>query len=285
MFTLPILLNNPCIIILGGGAVALQKATVLRKHEIPFSLISQRFCSEFESFDQKKTIKIIEEIDLVHYNIIVDATGSDAVGRMLENVQKKRYILLNRVDKPQQCNFYFSSLLRYGSLKVAVSTDGSSPTIGQMIRSRIDALLPNGLQKFIDQVKIQRTNGYIDPLDTRNKLQKLFTQVFLIECHDVMTTLNTLDHYFQLLKLDAILYQQYDCYHPIAEVKCKSNLEHNAVDCSSLSSSCEQIYTELQGYYNQGKTIGVLIPTDDLKYFMSHLNDDGVSFEVVSQFK
>ena len=283
MFTLPVLLNNPRIIILGGGAVALQKATVLCKHEIPFDLISQEFCPDFDLIVQQKIVKKIEESDLTQYNIIVDATGCDRVGQILECVQKKRFILLNRVDKPQQCNFYFSSLLRYGSRKIAVSTDGASPTIGQMVRSRVDALLPSGLTKLVEQVKAQRDEGKIDPVDTRNQLQKLFTQIYLIECHDVAQTLKTLDHYSQLLKLDAVIYPQQDCRHSIHDVEVKSTFEHISVDCSRLSLCCDQLHAELKTYYSQGKTLGVLIPADDVQYFISLLNDDGVNVEVVSQ--
>ena len=41
--TIPILLKNPKILIIGGGNVALQKATALRENNIEFHIISDTF--------------------------------------------------------------------------------------------------------------------------------------------------------------------------------------------------------------------------------------------------
>jgi len=44
--TLPILLKNPKILLIGGGKVALQKAQVLHENNIDFRVIAQVYLDE-----------------------------------------------------------------------------------------------------------------------------------------------------------------------------------------------------------------------------------------------
>jgi precorrin-2 dehydrogenase/sirohydrochlorin ferrochelatase len=51
-------------------------------------------------------------------------------------------ILVNAVDDPPFCDFYFPSVVRRGDLQIAISTAGASPALAQRLRKEIDALLP-----------------------------------------------------------------------------------------------------------------------------------------------
>ncbi|OQY25762.1 MAG: hypothetical protein B6I37_00030 [Desulfobacteraceae bacterium 4572_35.2] len=286
MSTIPILLKKPNILVLGGGVVARQKATALYGNRIKFAMIALSYCSGFNQFDVTKITKNIELNDFDQYNIIVDATGCDEVGELLQEVMRKRYVLVNRVDRPEQSNFYFSSLLRYGSLKVAVSTDGASPTIGQIVRDKIDAILPVGLANLVEEVKRQRQQGHIDPSLARKQLLTLFAHVFFIECDNIAEELTTLLKYPQLSKFRFILYQHNGLFSVFSNDSCQHEIEYESLDNQNDCFDCEKAYVTLKSYCQQGETIAVLIRSGEhflqqSEKLSEYLKNDGVKVEII----
>ena len=182
--TLPVLLKNPRMLLVGGGNVALQKASVLINNHISFDLLAHEYVEEFN--DLKifgiKQYKDLEVEDLKDYNIIVDATGDQAVATMLLQEKQTRFLLVNRVDDPASSDFYFSSLINYGRLKVAVSTDGASPAIGQVVRDRIKSVLSDDIAGLLDQKEVERANGKIDSRQSREEAFSLMARVDLVGC-------------------------------------------------------------------------------------------------------
>lgn len=286
MSTIPILLKTPKILVLGGGAVALQKATVLYRNNIKFSMVSKCYCSEFNQLNVEKVVKDIELNDFDKYNIVVDATGCEEVGQLLQVVTQKRFMLVNRVDQPDQCNFYFSSLLRYGSLKVAVSTDGASPTISKIIRDKIDAFLPNGLANLVEETKRQRQEGLINPDLARNRLLTLFSHVYLIECNDVAENLTTIIKYPHLSRFSVVLYQADDQHPDLNNDSHDDEIEYVAINSQNDCFNCDKAYGLLKSYCQNGEAIGVLIRSSE--HFLQqseklngYLKNDGVTTEII----
>ncbi|HIO70916.1 MAG TPA: hypothetical protein EYG60_03205, partial [Campylobacterales bacterium] len=143
MATLPITLANlerGKVGLLGGGKVAKHKAEILIRNQIPFTAIAENFYPDFP--ECRKVEKKIELTDIANFDYIIDATGSDEVGEYLKQERKKRFLLVNRVDNPTDSNFFFNSLIIRKGLKIAVSTSGKSPKMGQLIRNRIEQLIP-----------------------------------------------------------------------------------------------------------------------------------------------
>jgi uroporphyrin-III C-methyltransferase len=64
----------------------------------------------------------------------------------------RRGILINSVDDPPHCDFYFGSVVRRGDLQVAISTAGESPAVAQQLRHEIDAQLPDDLGPWLKEI-------------------------------------------------------------------------------------------------------------------------------------
>ena len=84
--TLPILLKNQKILLIGGGNVALQKATVLQENNIEFTIISDTF--------KKKILKTCNNIIdkrykrfLYYYRCYWKSKSSSKVVRIQKNSQ------------------------------------------------------------------------------------------------------------------------------------------------------------------------------------------------------
>jgi precorrin-2 dehydrogenase/sirohydrochlorin ferrochelatase len=80
--------------------------------------------------------------DLAGQFLAVAATSDAAVNRAVFAEAEAAGILVNAVDDPPFCDFYFPSVVRRGDLQIAISTAGASPALAQRLRKEIDALLP-----------------------------------------------------------------------------------------------------------------------------------------------
>jgi len=174
METLPILLKNPSIILIGGSQVALHKAQVLLNNNIDFSIIAAKVCRELVELNVPLKIKNLDLNDLDNAHIVIDATGNPAVSKLILKKKVQQNILFNCVDQPDLCDFYFCSLLTYGNLKIAVSTEGSSPTIGQVVRDEIAAIIPEEIEQLLKKKQQERIQGIIDATATREQCHRLF---------------------------------------------------------------------------------------------------------------
>lgn len=180
--TLPVLLKDPNILLIGGGKVAFQKAKVLSKNNINFEIVSISVSDEIKNLNVKYKLKKVETTDTKNFSFIIDATGSKEVNYLLKKIKNKRNFLLNSVDIPEECDFYFSSLLLYKNLKIAISSDGGSPTLTQIVRDKIKSVVPEKISELAEKKFIERSNDIIDVEGTKQDTSKIFGKVFLVGC-------------------------------------------------------------------------------------------------------
>jgi precorrin-2 dehydrogenase/sirohydrochlorin ferrochelatase len=74
--------------------------------------------------------------------LAVAATNRPAVNRAVFAEAEAAGVLVNAVDDPPFCDFYFPSVVRRGELQIAISTSGASPALAQRLRKEINELLP-----------------------------------------------------------------------------------------------------------------------------------------------
>lgn len=199
--TLPIISKLTKFLLIGAGTVAKQKLEVLHKNNIFPTIIAQANLIKLNNV----TIKEITAEDCKEFEVVIDATGSDDVRAIVFEAKKRFGFLLNRVDIPQDCDFYFASLAYFGDLKVAVSTNGASPTLGQEVRSFIQRVLPKELETLAKETKKARSLGKIDVEKTRQKSRKLLAQVYLVGCGIGDVELLTLKAYRIIQEVDVVL--------------------------------------------------------------------------------
>ena len=65
---------------------------------------------------------------------------------------KTRHILANVANRPDYCDFYLSSVVQKSDLKVAISTNGKSPTFTKRLREVLKEILPEPLQETLDNL-------------------------------------------------------------------------------------------------------------------------------------
>ncbi len=60
---------------------------------------------------------------------------------------------VNVIDRPAFCDFSFGAIVNRSPLVIGISTDGASPVFGQVIRAKIEALIPRGFARWADAAR------------------------------------------------------------------------------------------------------------------------------------
>ena len=95
--------------------------------------------------------------DVKGADLVVAATDIPAVNRAVYDAAKAERRLCNIADTPELCDFYLGSIVTRGPLKVAISTNGQSPTFAKRFRQWLEAELPElETTDLIDNLKLFR---------------------------------------------------------------------------------------------------------------------------------
>lgn len=204
--TLPVLLKNQKILLIGGGNVALQKAEVLSENEIDFKIISKDLNEDILKTTSNIVKKKFKLKDIKEYKIIIDATGNEKVTSKLLSYKKSHHVLLNIVDVPHLCDFYFMALTKNSPLQIAVSSNGSSPTAAKYFRDECEALIPKDISKYLEKKQSDRDNGLIDIKQTKKELKNKRSKAYLVGCGLGDVDLLTIKAYKIIKSVDVVLY-------------------------------------------------------------------------------
>lgn len=204
--TLPILLKDQKILLIGGGKVALQKAEVLAHNEIAFRVISKEIDSAIKELTDQINEKEFKLNDIESEHIIIDATGNSQVTQKLLKYKKRHPILLNVVDDPEYCDFYFMALTKNRPLQIAVSSNGASPTAAKYFRDMCEKMIPTDITAYLKQKQEERDMGFISVSKTLKELKSQNAKVYLVGCGIGDPELLTIKAYKIIKDVDVVLY-------------------------------------------------------------------------------
>lgn len=98
-----------------------------------------------------------EEDDLNGKELIVLATDDQELHRYIYSVAKERKILINVADTPELCDFYLGSIVQKGNLKIAISTNGKSPTVAKRLKEVLNDAMPAELDDVLENMNKVRS--------------------------------------------------------------------------------------------------------------------------------
>lgn len=131
------------IVIIGGGAEALNKARLAIKTTASVVIISSHIEADFSRLPATVVARAFEPADLDGAALVFVADhGPD--GEAAKLAARARGIPLNVVDMPEECDFYIPSIIERAPVSIAISSEGDAPVLARLIRARIEGLLsPN----------------------------------------------------------------------------------------------------------------------------------------------
>lgn len=96
------------------------------------------------------------EEDLEGRDIVISATGDRELSAVIRELCKERKILINVADTPDLCDFYLGSIVQKGNLKIAISTNGKSPTAAKRIKEMLNQGLPEEIDESLENLQVIR---------------------------------------------------------------------------------------------------------------------------------
>jgi precorrin-2 dehydrogenase / sirohydrochlorin ferrochelatase len=151
------------VTVVGGNAVAAEKAASLAASGARVTVQAPEFCSELQALAGAGHLTLREKRyepgDLEGAWLVVAAVTyePDLVEAIWAETQQGGQ-LVNIVDVPARCSFIVPSILRRGQLTIAVSTEGASPSLAKRIRQRLEALFPPAYDAYLRLASVARTH-------------------------------------------------------------------------------------------------------------------------------
>jgi precorrin-2 dehydrogenase / sirohydrochlorin ferrochelatase len=167
------LTGRPCIVI-GAGHLAESKIESLQAANARVTVVapvaSERIVAMAESGEVTWHQRRYAAGDLAGQFLVVAATNVPSVNRAVFAEAEAAGVLINAVDDPPFCDFYFPSVVRRGDLQIAISTAGHSPALAQRLRKEINALLPLDAGDWLAELgNLRREVLQLEPLNDARK--------------------------------------------------------------------------------------------------------------------
>ncbi|WP_026904445.1 TSUP family transporter [Pedobacter glucosidilyticus] len=165
LFPIFLKLQNFNTLLVGGGNVGLEKLEAMLNNspDANITVVADRYLDEvftlLEKHPQVKTIhRQFQVSDLEGKELVILATDNYELHQQIQQLCKVNGILVNVADTPHLCDFYLGSIVKKGNLKIAISTNGKSPTVAKRLKQVLNESLPDELDQTLDNInKIRNT--------------------------------------------------------------------------------------------------------------------------------
>lgn len=166
--TLPVFLKltGKRAIVAGGSEPALWKAELLAAAGAHVEVYADTLVDGFEALASEPpngSVKLIRKswtpADLDGAAIAIGASEDDDDAAAFAAAARAAGVPVNVIDRPAFCDFQFGAIVNRSPLILAISTDGGAPVLAQTIRSLVEALLPDGLKRWVEAAKVWRGKG------------------------------------------------------------------------------------------------------------------------------
>jgi uroporphyrin-III C-methyltransferase / precorrin-2 dehydrogenase / sirohydrochlorin ferrochelatase len=143
-------LRGKTVAVVGGGEEALRKIRLLLKSEARIEVISGSLHEEIKGLWNEGriswTAEPFEPVMLAGAALVYSAEAS--LNSTVSAAAQAQGIPVNAVDQADISTFLVPSIVDRDPVVIAIGTEGTAPVLGQGIRAKIDAMLPQALGKL-----------------------------------------------------------------------------------------------------------------------------------------
>jgi precorrin-2 dehydrogenase/sirohydrochlorin ferrochelatase len=145
-------------LIIGGGNVAEEKLHFLLKSspDAKVTIVSPMFregtLALAKSFDVELIHDTYNNSYLKGKHLVIATTDVPDVNVAVYNDCKARHILVNVADNPPYCDFYMGGIVTKGHVKIAISTNGQSPTTAKRLRQFFEDVIPENVDDLVQNL-------------------------------------------------------------------------------------------------------------------------------------
>lgn len=147
------------VLVVGGGMIGLEKVNAIFNTS-PYAnvtLVAPDICQEIKALSEKYNLTLVnreyQSSDLEGKDLVLAGTSIKELNQRVADDARKQRVLINVADTPDLCDFYLSSIVKKGDLKIAISTNGKSPTFAKRIRELLEEVLPDNINNILENLK------------------------------------------------------------------------------------------------------------------------------------
>jgi len=150
------------VLIIGGGYVAEEKLRFLLKSSPDANVTMVSPMYREGTITVANTGKVNRITD--HYNasylkghqIIIATADVPGVNVKVYKDCRAQDKLVNVADNPPYCDFYMGGIVTKGNVKVAISTNGKSPTTAKRLRQFFEDVIPDNIDDLVQNLNVYR---------------------------------------------------------------------------------------------------------------------------------
>ncbi len=154
--------SNLNILIVGGGNVGLEKLTFLLKSSpnAKVQMVSPEYLEDTLELAQRHQVETTYDLYNSSYlegkHMVIACTDMVEVNEEVYHDCRARNILVNVADNPPFCDFYMGGIVTKGNVKIAISTNGKSPTTAKRLRQFFEDVLPERIDDLVKNLNEYR---------------------------------------------------------------------------------------------------------------------------------
>lgn len=144
------------VLIVGGGDAGSEKLRFLMKSspDAQVTLVAEKVSEEIQRLAAAHPHLVVRERpfkneDLAGKRIAIIATDNRELNSSIRDQAIAAGLLANVADTPDLCEFYLGAIVTRGDLKVAISTNGKSPTFAKRFRQVLEEVLPDSTEALL----------------------------------------------------------------------------------------------------------------------------------------
>lgn len=154
--------KNLNFLIVGGGFVAEEKLSFLLKSspEAKVTMVSPMFRQGTLDLSKKGSVELIQDryqkIYIENKHIVIATTDVPEVNVQIWKDCRAEAKLVNVADNPPYCDFYMGGIVTKGNVKIAISTNGKSPTTAKRLRQFFEEVIPENIDELVKNLNKYR---------------------------------------------------------------------------------------------------------------------------------
>ena len=239
------------VLVVGAGNVGFEKLTSIINNApaTRIKVVASSISDDVKCFTENhQNITLVSKTfspgDLDNMHVVFIAVNNKITSAVIREEARKRNLLVNAADLPDNCDFYMGSVVQKGNVKIAISTNGKSPTTAKRLKEVLNDVIPGEIDLLVNNLhavrnklngdfafKVKKLNHLTKVLvekEKDNRWKKLATYsllafAFMLIGHFIFSYLpfkdiadgtvsfyNTLDKNFQWMLLAGFLAQLVD---------------------------------------------------------------------------
>ena len=143
------------VVVIGGGEEALRKVRLLLKTNARIFVVAPELHDEL--MDEPRVEWLAKSFVATHLDgAALVYAAEPAINELVSTEARARGIPVNVIDVAEISTFLTPSIVDRDPVVVAIGTEGTAPVLGQGIRARIDAMLPQALGELANKAQALR---------------------------------------------------------------------------------------------------------------------------------